>query len=160
VTDILRCVRVDTHERHEWDDSPYFLGHHLCEGVEQAELDYSTGGMIARFSRWIDGSYPPTMDAELVLRRRIDKLMEEVGEVGQALGGMVGENPRKGVTHTREQVMGELLDVAFTALGAWEHMDENRGRSAEALERKAVFVLGRVNLLSTEPQPRDIGSDA
>lgn len=101
---------------------------------------------VARLSAWIDGSYPVEIDPELHLRRRIDKLMEEVGETGQSLGGYTGENPRKGVTHTREDVMGELLDVAVTALGAWEHMDGNRSRSALALAVKLDALLNRVGL--------------
>jgi len=101
---------------------------------------------LARLSAWIDSSYPTSMDAELVMRRRVDKLMEETGEVGQAIGGYYGENPRKGVTHTLDDVMGELLDVAVTALGAWEHADGNRGRSIEALTVKLDYLLNRVNL--------------
>jgi NTP pyrophosphatase (non-canonical NTP hydrolase) len=86
------------------------------------------------------------MHPELVLRRRIDKLMEEVGETGQALGGYTGENPRKGVTHTADDVKSELLDVAVTALGAWEHMDGNRGRAGLALAVKLDDLLDRVKL--------------
>lgn len=104
------------------------------------------GPSVARLSAWIDGSYPADIDPELHLRRRIDKLMEEVGETGQALGGYTGENPRKGVTHSREDVMAELLDVAVTALGAWEHMDGNRGRSGHHLSLKLWGVLARVGL--------------
>jgi hypothetical protein len=76
----------------------------------------------------------------------VGKLMEETGEVGQALGGYTGENPRKGVTHSREDLMGELLDVAITALGAWEHMDGNRGRSGHALAVKLDSILNRAGL--------------
>ncbi|MFF0735108.1 MazG-like family protein [Streptomyces chartreusis] len=46
------------------------------------------------------------------------KLSEEVGEVAQAVIGATGQNPRKGVTHTWEDVQGELCDVVITALVA------------------------------------------
>ncbi|MFD9432734.1 MazG-like family protein [Streptomyces sp. NPDC060002] len=49
---------------------------------------------------------------------RMLKLSEEVGEVAQAVIGATGQNPRKGVTHTWEDVQGELCDVAITALVA------------------------------------------
>lgn len=101
---------------------------------------------IRRLSTWIDESYPAEMHPELVLRRRIGKLMEEGGEVGLALGGYTGENPRKGFTHTREDVMKELLDVAVTALGAWEHMDGNRGNAHLAVTVHLDFLLNRVGL--------------
>ncbi|MFF5024574.1 MazG-like family protein [Streptomyces collinus] len=49
---------------------------------------------------------------------RILKLSEEVGEVAEAVLGATGQNPRKGVTHTWEDVQSELCDVAITALVA------------------------------------------
>ncbi|MGW7242143.1 MazG-like family protein [Streptomyces sp. NPDC054804] len=49
---------------------------------------------------------------------RILKLSEEVGEVAEAVIGATGQNPRKGVTHTWDDVQGELCDVAITALVA------------------------------------------
>jgi NTP pyrophosphatase (non-canonical NTP hydrolase) len=106
----------------------------------------ATAASLRRLSAWIDGSYDPGMVKELVLRRRVGKLMEEVGEVGTALGGVTGENPRKGVTHTESQLMDELLDVAITALGAWEHMDGNQGRSVHALSVALDRILNRAGL--------------
>lgn len=44
------------------------------------------------------------------------KIMEEVGEAGEAHIGIEGWNPRKGATHTIEDFHKELLDVALTAL--------------------------------------------
>jgi len=101
---------------------------------------------VRRLSGWIDESYPVGIDPELHLRRRIGKLMEEAGEVAKALGGYTGENPRKGFTHTREDVMKELLDVAVTALGAWEHMDGNRGNAPLAVTVHLDFLLNRAGL--------------
>ncbi|WP_155055101.1 MazG-like family protein [Streptomyces blattellae] len=46
------------------------------------------------------------------------KLSEEVGEVAQAVIGATGQNPRKGTTHTWEDVESELCDVVITALVA------------------------------------------
>ncbi|MER6558204.1 MazG-like family protein [Streptomyces sp. NPDC001027] len=49
---------------------------------------------------------------------RVLKLSEEVGEVAQAVIGATGQNPRKGVTHTWDDVQSELCDVIITALVA------------------------------------------
>lgn len=115
----------------------------IADDTGLAEL----GGKIATLSEWIDGSYPPEMiGTELHQRRRLDKLMEEAGEAGQALGGQWGENPRKGVTHTADDVDGELLDVAVTALGAWESRNGNHGYSIAALYDKMDGLLKRVGL--------------
>lgn len=53
---------------------------------------------------------------ELLLRML--KLQEEVGEVAQAVIGATGQNPRKGTTHSWEDVQAELCDVVITALVA------------------------------------------
>lgn len=52
---------------------------------------------------------------ELLLLRML-KLQEEVGEVAQAVIGATGSNPRKGTTHTWDDVQSELCDVVITAL--------------------------------------------
>ncbi|TWV32702.1 hypothetical protein FRZ03_32570 [Streptomyces misionensis] len=49
---------------------------------------------------------------------RILKLSEEVGEVAEAVIGATGQNPRKGLSHTWDDVQAELCDVAITALVA------------------------------------------
>lgn len=82
---------------------------------------------IVATSRLITESYPRSLCDEAVLRRRIDKIGTEFGEVLEALNGWVGENPRKGVTHDRADVLDELLDVAACALGAYEHVDGFQG---------------------------------
>jgi NTP pyrophosphatase (non-canonical NTP hydrolase) len=64
---------------------------------------------------WLDAS---NGSDDLELTCRILKVTEEAGEAAQAWIGALGQNPRKGVTHTREQVADELADVAFTALVA------------------------------------------
>ncbi|MCZ7373983.1 MazG-like family protein [Micromonospora sp. WMMC250] len=74
----------------------------------------------ARASRsWLDNANG-TGQTELTCR--ILKLTEEAGEASAAWIGLLGQNPRKGVTHTREDVAAELADVAFTALVAIESL--------------------------------------
>ncbi|MFJ9741371.1 MazG-like family protein [Streptomyces sp. NPDC101166] len=66
---------------------------------------------------WLNVGRPAGRDHETLLLR-ILKLSEEVGETAQAVIGATGQNPRKGTTHTWEQVQAELCDVAITALVA------------------------------------------
>ncbi|NES15959.1 MULTISPECIES: MazG nucleotide pyrophosphohydrolase domain-containing protein [Micromonospora] len=74
----------------------------------------------ARASRdWLDAANG-TGDTELTCR--LLKLTEEAGEAAAAWIGVLGQNPRKGVTHTREDVAAELADVVFTALVAIESL--------------------------------------
>ncbi|MGY1398901.1 MazG-like family protein [Streptomyces sp. SS10] len=65
---------------------------------------------------WLDTNRVVDGPDEVLLR--ILKLSEEVGEVAQAVVGATGQNPRKGVTHTWDDVSAELCDVAVTALVA------------------------------------------
>ncbi|MFJ9692801.1 MazG-like family protein [Kitasatospora sp. NPDC101183] len=65
---------------------------------------------------WLDEESTQSPQEERLLR--LLKLSEEVGEVGAAVIGATGQNPRKGVTHTWEDVQHELCDVVFSALVA------------------------------------------
>lgn len=71
---------------------------------------------IDRLHAWLDANQAHT-GRELLLLRML-KLSEEVGEVAQAVIGATGQNPRKGTSHTWDDVRSELCDVAITALVA------------------------------------------
>ncbi|HCT79952.1 MAG TPA: hypothetical protein DGG94_06455 [Micromonosporaceae bacterium] len=76
---------------------------------------------------------------------RILKVTEEAGEVAQAWIGVVGQNPRKGVTHTEREVADELADVAFTALVAIQSL------GFDVDEVLATCVAKVLRRLETEP---------
>lgn len=106
-----------------------------------------TGAQIAALSTWIDTSKSYVgLDPEAHLWRRTMKVASEVGELQDALGGMLGENPRKGVTHTLDDAIGEALDVAVAALGSVEHMTGNEGRSMDLLAAKVERIIERAGL--------------
>ncbi|TQK44119.1 MazG-like nucleotide pyrophosphohydrolase family protein [Streptomyces sp. SLBN-118] len=65
---------------------------------------------------WLEqeSDLPPQQETLL----RMLKLTEEVGEVAQAVVGATGQNPRKGVTHSWQDVESELCDVIITAMVA------------------------------------------
>lgn len=86
---------------------------------------YPLGNVIRDISGRIDATYPPDLDPEAHLLRRVMKVSEEVGEVTEALFGALGENARKGQTHTMHDVRRELLDVALAALAALCHFDDD-----------------------------------
>lgn len=78
-------------------------------------MDDQIWAAAERWSRHLDahnGADP------LELTCRIMKITEEAGEAAQAWIGVLGQNPRKGVTHTTGDVVGELADVVFAALVA------------------------------------------
>ncbi|GAA2454614.1 MazG-like family protein [Streptomyces glaucus] len=65
---------------------------------------------------WLETHQPVGGEAGVLLRML--KLSEEAGEVAQAVIGATGQNPRKGTTHTWDDVQAELCDVVITALVA------------------------------------------
>ncbi|MEU4272810.1 MazG-like family protein [Streptomyces sp. NPDC026092] len=71
---------------------------------------------IARLASWISDHHtlPPEQDVLM----RVLKLSEEVGEVAEAVIGATGQNPRKGTSHTWQDVESELCDVIITAMVA------------------------------------------
>jgi NTP pyrophosphatase (non-canonical NTP hydrolase) len=101
-----------------------------------------TSAALIELSRWIDASNN-SRDREALLWGRISKIGEEFGEAIQALIGYTGQNPRKGFTHSRDDVQEELLDVAVTALGAVEHLRGNDGRALAELDDKIRRVHAR-----------------
>src|SRR4051812_10646239 len=87
--------------------------------------------------RWLDGESALPPEQERLLR--ILKLSEEAGEVAQAVIGATGQNPRKGHSHTWDDVHSELCDVILTAMVALRTLtptarqvfEEHLGRVAE-----------------------------
>jgi len=71
---------------------------------------------ISKIRAWLDAS--SDMPPELLRLIRIMKIAEEAGEVAQAVIGVTGQNPRKGITHTWDDVAVELCDVIVTAMVA------------------------------------------
>lgn len=81
---------------------------------------------------WVDFANART-DHETAMR--LLKLVEEAGEVSSAYIGMTGQNPRKGVTHTRQDVASELCDVVVTALVALATVTGTADTAQAALAR-------------------------
>ena len=51
------------------------------------------------------------------------KIQEEAGEVAEAVIGAMGQNPRKGHSHTWDDVKAEICDVIVTGMVALARMD-------------------------------------
>ncbi|MFD7065321.1 MazG-like family protein [Streptomyces sp. NPDC059906] len=88
--------------------------------------------------RWLDADQPVGGREGLLLRML--KLSEEVGEVAEAVIGATGQNPRKGVTHTWDDVEAELCDVVITAMVALRTLTPE---AREVFGRHLARVAGR-----------------
>jgi hypothetical protein len=127
--------------------------------------DGETGGVagqLAALSEWIDAAPAnAARDREAATWGRLAKVSEEIGEVreawldyldianGRLIAAFIGateQNPRKGHTHDRTDVIKELLDVALTALCAVEHMTGNGGTSMGQFSEHVRSVAARAGL--------------
>ncbi|RPE39114.1 NTP pyrophosphatase (non-canonical NTP hydrolase) [Streptomyces sp. Ag109_O5-1] len=95
---------------------------------------------IDRARRWLDEANG-TSQAELTMR--LLKIAEEYGEASAAWVGATGQNPRKGITHTSEDVADELGDVAFTALIAAASLGFDPRR---VMATVALKIIGRIGV--------------
>ncbi|MEV0220832.1 MazG-like family protein [Streptomyces sp. NPDC050704] len=86
---------------------------------------------------WLDRSNGRSQQ-EITLR--LLKITEEAGEAAQAWIGVMGQNPRKGVTHTHPQVQDELCDVIVTAAVALASLVDNPGY---VLDQKLAKITAR-----------------
>ncbi|MFD9684774.1 MazG-like family protein [Kitasatospora sp. NPDC059088] len=87
---------------------------------------------------WLDNQSTQSPQEERLLR--LLKLSEEIGEVGAAVIGATGQNPRKGVTHTWEDVQHELCDVVFSALVALRTLTPD---AARVFDERLAYVEQR-----------------
>ncbi|MCZ7417413.1 MULTISPECIES: MazG-like family protein [unclassified Streptomyces] len=71
---------------------------------------------VAELLAWLERESRVPAEQERLLRML--KVSEEAGEVAQAVIGALGQNPRKGHSHTWEDVQDELCDVILTAMVA------------------------------------------
>jgi hypothetical protein len=79
---------------------------------------------------------------------RLMKVVEEAGEASAAYIGMTGQNPRKGVTHTRADVADELCDVIIAATVALHTFTT---APPAVLDAKLHAVACRLDTTTPEP---------
>lgn len=107
---------------------------------------------LAAISQWVD-TENRHVDARALDMIRLHKLGEELGETLEAYSLAYGFNPRKRLTASHapliEHVQRELLDVALTALAAWEHFAGHPETAISALINHIDTVWQRTQ----EPTP-------
>jgi NTP pyrophosphatase (non-canonical NTP hydrolase) len=115
----------------------------LAAEVDRLRAASSAGDLFAdigAITRWLDESNPvgPHEDS-----MRVMKLAEECGEAVAAYIGMVGQNPRKGVTHSLDDLLNELADVAVTALCAMQHFTQDTDVTEGVFAAKVERIISR-----------------
>ncbi|MEU9337940.1 MazG-like family protein [Streptomyces sp. NPDC048290] len=97
---------------------------------------------------WLDAEAGQGGDRDKQMMLRVLKITEEAGEVAEALHGALGGNPRKGHSHTWEDVEKELVDVAVTTLVALSTLNPEGWE--KALGGRLQHLVGRIPGAGTE----------
>lgn len=84
---------------------------------------------------------------------RLTKVCEEAGEVWRALSALTGENPRKGVCGTEDDLLGELADTASAAICAIQHRTKDAERTWQVLSAALAKAHQRA-MVAAERCPR------
>lgn len=105
--------------------------------------DWDLFADVRDITAWLDESNPASPHEDSM---RVLKLVEESGEAAAAYIGMVGQNPRKGVTHTQTDLLSELADVAITALCAMQHFTQDSAVTRGMLAAKAAGIIARADI--------------
>ncbi len=108
-----------------------YRAHHIDELVELIEwMDDDLDENVAEVYK----SQPLAQDWA-----RVAKITEEAGEAIDALIGMTGQNPRKGVYGDYDDLYVELCDVALTALYALQHFTGSGDETVDRLLDRARY---------------------
>ncbi|SEG85726.1 hypothetical protein SAMN05216223_116126 [Actinacidiphila yanglinensis] len=99
-------------------------------------MNDSTWTTVDQLKQWLDdkdGVAPET--ARLM---RILKLQEELGEVAEAVMGAMGTNPRKGASHTWDDVESEVCDVILSGMVLLATLTPDAGKKFD--ERLSIIA--------------------
>jgi NTP pyrophosphatase (non-canonical NTP hydrolase) len=103
-------------------------------------MDESAWNTVDALVAWLDRGSDLPSETKTILQ--ILKITEEAGEVAEAVIGATGQNPRKGHSHTWDDVQNELCDVIVTAMVALARVNPDAQRVFAAnLDRIAARSL-------------------
>ena len=101
---------------------------------------------LEEIDKWLDGTVADQYKTQPLAQdwARISKVAEELGEAIQAFIGATGQNPRKGVINTQEEVLDELADVVITGLAAMMHFTKDPYTVRQIIRNKLHRIWKRI----------------
>jgi hypothetical protein len=102
--------------------------------------------VIHYVDNWLDEELPDHYREQPLAQdwARISKVIEELGEAVAAMIGATGQNPRKGTTHHRDDILNELADVTMTGILAIQHFTKSTSMTREILRNKQTYIYRRM----------------
>lgn len=112
-------------------------------GYQEDSIDWRA---IHEIDRWLDSAVSEEYIRQPMAQdmARISKGCEEAGEAISAFIGYTRQNPRKGFTHSREEVLDEMADAALTFILGMQHFTKNAAITREILRKKLRAIHARV----------------
>lgn len=77
---------------------------------------------------------------------RLAKIGEEYGEAVNAFIGVTGQNPRKGIFGSEDDVDQELVDVALTAILCLQHRTKDVRTTQTIIEERMQYRMRKAKL--------------
>lgn len=103
-------------------------------------MEPNTWEQVQHVRQWLDDNTEQRGEEDRRLLRVL-KISEELGEVSEAVHGALSANPRKGASHTWDDVRMELCDVLVTSMVALATLTDDPAKELDArLER----LVGRL----------------
>lgn len=112
-----------------------------CNTYEETSHTDQTRDGVRKLHGWLDEEDQAAAGDVRLLR--VLKIGEEFGEAAEAITGALGANPRKGNSHTWEDVEEELCDVIVTAQVALLTINPE---VEKVLDARVQRLLERLNL--------------
>ncbi|MFF7163174.1 MazG-like family protein [Streptomyces sp. NPDC008086] len=106
---------------------------------------------ISRLAEFLEDH--STLPREQRVLLQLLKIQEEAGEVAEAVIGAMGQNPRKGHSHTWDDVKAEICDVIVTGMVALARMDPD----AQAVFARHMDRIASRDL-AAQCEPADAGA--
>lgn len=99
---------------------------------------------LAQVDAWLDDAVSPAYKAQPLAQdwARLSKVGEKLGEAIDAFILHTGQNPRKPQEDCMDEVLGELADVALTAILCMLHFTKDESKAGAVLVDK-VQAIGR-----------------
>lgn len=95
---------------------------------------------------WLDSQVPIEYQEQRLAQNwaRISKIGEELGEAIQNFIGYTGQNPRKGVINSLDEVIDELCDVVLTGTLAIQHLVKDADATRTYIDDRWNFCYRRI----------------
>lgn len=103
---------------------------------------------IDKFDQWLDDNVADEYKEQPLAQdwARVSKVIEELGETIQCLIGMTGQNPRKGVVNTLDDMLDEMADTIITGILCIQHYTKDEDETQAVILDRWAYRKQKIGL--------------